>query len=32
MRSAAWSSRRLLAEVAQIVVDGGPWGLLRKDS
>jgi transcriptional regulator with GAF, ATPase, and Fis domain len=32
MRSAARSSRRPVAEVAQIVVDGGPWGLPRKDS
>jgi phosphoserine phosphatase RsbU/P len=32
MRAAARSSRRPVAEVAQIVVDGGPWGLPRKDS
>ena len=32
MRSAARSSRRPVAEVAQIVVGGGPWGLPRKDS
>jgi GAF domain-containing protein len=32
MRSAARSSRRPVAEVAQIVVDRGPWGLPRKDS
>ena len=32
MRSAARSSRRPVAEVAQIVVDGGAWGLPRKDS
>jgi ANTAR domain len=32
MRSAARSSRRPVAEVAQIVVDGGPWGLPRKGS
>src|SRR4030095_4261126 len=32
MRSAARSSRRPVAEVAQIVVDDGPWGLPRKDS
>jgi hypothetical protein len=32
IRSAARSSRRPVAEVAQIVVDGGPWGLPRKDS
>ena len=31
MRSAARSSRRPVAEVAQIVVDGGPWGLPRKN-
>jgi transcriptional regulator with GAF, ATPase, and Fis domain len=32
MRSAARSSRRPVAEVAQIVVDGGPWKLPRKRS
>ena len=32
MRSAARSSRRPVAEVAQIVVEGGPWGLPRKES
>jgi len=32
MRSAARSSRRPVAEVARIVVDGGPWKLPRKDS
>jgi hypothetical protein len=32
LRSAARSSRRPVAEVARIVVDGGPWKLPRKDS
>jgi hypothetical protein len=32
MRSAARSSRRPVAEVAQIVVESRPWGLPRKDS
>jgi hypothetical protein len=32
MRSAARSSRRPVAEVAQIVVDGGPWNLPRTSS